>query len=291
MNTMNLSSSNPGDPENALISPRFAEFREALESLYILGNQSGRIHFMGKWPETGAWIFGADLLRYDQDGAKDREHRAQLEAEADARRLELIGIVETLEKQSVKEGSLQTEFVQGLVNKFGRALALHLYAEKIVDRFAPPPPKPVSESEPVAAAPVAPPVPPPAPPVVEEELAPELLQYKEEQISPIETAPPPPPPPPTPPPPPPVQNTAPPPPPAPPVIEEEPLPDFPDDPLGNIQPIDAQPAPVAAPPAASPSVAAPSMPQEFSLEEDDEKKPEQPRPMTFVSAKDTKSSE
>lgn len=147
MNTTPSSLSYPEDQENILISPRFGEFKEALEALYMFKNHSGRLHFMEKWPETGTWIFGADLLRYDQEGTTDIEHRAALEEEAETRRAELIAIMESLEAQSVKDGALQTQYVQELVNKFGRDLSLHLYREKVVDRFAPPPPKSVVEAE------------------------------------------------------------------------------------------------------------------------------------------------
>ncbi len=123
-----------------LESERMADFVEALELLYIIGNISGRIKFAESWPEAALHIFGAELIEFDREGAPDREYRATLEEEADLRRLALLEIADTFEDKSVDKGVLQVEYVQDVMNRLGRAIALNLYAASLVDRFLPPPP-------------------------------------------------------------------------------------------------------------------------------------------------------
>ena len=128
--------------EHALLSPQYDELKEALEVLYIIANLSGRIHFAKSWESVAGYIFGDELMQYDQQGAEDRERRAELEQSAEQRRIDFLEVMDTLEDKSADKGALQIEYVQSLVQKYGRDVSLLLYSQKIVDRFAPPPAAP-----------------------------------------------------------------------------------------------------------------------------------------------------
>ena len=125
------------EPENKLTSDRFEAFKDALETLYLQTNISGRLQFAQNWPEGAAYILGDELMGYDQDGASDKERRAELEQEADERRIELLEFMETVEEKSVVQGALQIDYVSGEIQRLGRPLALCVYGQKIVDRFLP----------------------------------------------------------------------------------------------------------------------------------------------------------
>jgi len=142
--------------ENRLTSEQYDEFREAIDILYIKGNASGRLKFLDNWPAAAALIFGDELVGFDKDGASDLERRAMLEHEAEERRLGMLDILETLESKSVQKGALQMEYVETLVKKLGREIALLLYAPKIVDRFVAPPPPVVEDVQAVEDIPAAP---------------------------------------------------------------------------------------------------------------------------------------
>ncbi|MAF98149.1 MAG: hypothetical protein CMH26_05895 [Micavibrio sp.] len=126
-------------PENkpGLTSLEFDALQDALHTLYIPGNQSGRIHFTQSWPQIANYLFDAQLIHYDTHGATDKAHRDQLELEAIQRLDDLLVSIEGIVEKSAKSGVLQVEFVQPLVNKLGRDLALLVYNEEIVNRFAP----------------------------------------------------------------------------------------------------------------------------------------------------------
>lgn len=131
------------NPQNALTSEQCAEFCKALDILYIRNNLSGRLKFLESWPVAGKLIFGDELIGFDHEGTSDLERRSVLEEDAEMRRLELLDIAQTFEVNSVEKSVLQVEYVENLVQKLGRDLALLLYASNIVDRFIPPPPEPV----------------------------------------------------------------------------------------------------------------------------------------------------
>jgi len=124
--------------DNALLAERFDEFKEALETLYILANMAGRNNFNKAWPLVAQRVLGAELIDYDLNGAKDLERRSELEVEAETRRIELLEALDGVEDKSVHAGALQIEYVQQLVGSLGRELALYVYAKPIVDRFIPP---------------------------------------------------------------------------------------------------------------------------------------------------------
>lgn len=135
------------DPDNKLTSPQFDEFKEALETLYILANQSGRIQFAKAWPAAADPIFGEELTKHDVEGTPDKERRAELEAEAEDRRLELLEFMDNIEDNSIKDGAVQIEYVKQHVERMGRELSLLIYGLKLVDRFIPPPPPQESEDD------------------------------------------------------------------------------------------------------------------------------------------------
>lgn len=123
------------DVDNQLKSEEFEAFFEALEVLYIRGNISGRLNFGEAWPAAARYVFGVELIGFDRDGVDDRARRSVLEEEADARRVALLEIAETLEERSVEKSALQGEYIESVVNRFDKDLMLLLYAPKIVERF------------------------------------------------------------------------------------------------------------------------------------------------------------
>jgi len=131
------------DQENKLTSAQFDEFKEALEVLYVIANISARIQFAKNWPAAAEFVLGKDLIHYDIEGAspEDKEDRAQLEQEAEGKRIALLEFMDTLEAKSVEKGALQIEYVKEAMTKLGRPLSLLIYGEKLVDRFVPPSPE------------------------------------------------------------------------------------------------------------------------------------------------------
>ncbi len=138
------------DQENKLTSNQFDEFKEALEVLYVIANLSARIQFAQNWPAAADFVLGKDLMLYDRDGAtteEDKEDRADLEQEAEARRLALLEFMDTLEDKSVDKGALQVEYVKEAMGKLGRDLSLLVYGQQLVDRFLPPSPEELKQQE------------------------------------------------------------------------------------------------------------------------------------------------
>jgi len=132
----------PAASENRLLSERHKAFQDALETLYIKSNASGRLKFAADWPDIALHIFGDELLRADRDGLKDKTRRAALEQEAEDRRLKLLDLCANLERNSAANGALNVNFAQGVVNNLGRGASLYLYSSWIVDKFLPPPAAP-----------------------------------------------------------------------------------------------------------------------------------------------------
>jgi hypothetical protein len=174
--------SQPGKSDNQLHSERFEAFVQALETLYIKGNQGARITFNREWPAAARFAFGQELIDCDTSGTPDRERRKILEDDAENRRLELIDIAATLESKSVDKGILQVEYVEALVKNLGRDLSLVLYSPRVVDRFMPPPVALEIPLEPVAA-------PPRQEPPISRTIEPATINTLD-QVQPISLAPP-----------------------------------------------------------------------------------------------------
>ncbi len=122
------------------VSDDFEAFHDALETLYIKHNISGRLKFAVQWPAAAAYIFSETLMKFDREGTEDRLHREELEHEADERRLKLLDIAAEYKDKSVEDGMLQMAYVEPLVRHLGRGLALRYYSETIVSRFLSAPP-------------------------------------------------------------------------------------------------------------------------------------------------------
>lgn len=133
--------------ENRLISPQFEELCDALKTLYVKGNQSGRIHFAQNWPAAALYLFTEDLIAYDTDGVTDKDHRDELEVQAEEKQFSLMATLDEVEEKSATSGSLEVEYVEGLIKSLGRDLSLCVYANDIVDRFIAPPSEATKEPE------------------------------------------------------------------------------------------------------------------------------------------------
>ncbi|MBX2833348.1 MAG: hypothetical protein KTR28_00085 [Micavibrio sp.] len=126
-------------PSNDLFAEDFEKTRDDLALLYIRNNQSGRINFAKKHPDLAIYLLGEDLMNYDREGVgENRDHRDALEEEAEGRHDALTTLLGELEENSTLYGSLQSEYVEGVVKKLGRELSLKVYLPKIVNRYLPP---------------------------------------------------------------------------------------------------------------------------------------------------------
>lgn len=121
----------------AAFSDRFDELEEALSLLYIRNNASGRNKFREKWPNVARYIFGEQLIQYDNEGTQDIEHRRKLEEEAGQRRILLKATMVELVDKSVDSGQLQFDYVGSVIDEFGPDLSKFLYAEDVIERVRP----------------------------------------------------------------------------------------------------------------------------------------------------------
>ena len=124
-----------------IFSENFQDFKDALESLYIRDNLSGRNHFRTTWPDVAEFLFGADLVAYDTHGVKDKEHRAELEQAAEDRQKALLKIIAGIEELSVQGGAISREYIEEAMKSMTREVALCIYKEDLVDKFHAPPVK------------------------------------------------------------------------------------------------------------------------------------------------------
>ena len=125
-------------PQLELTAEKFHDLWDALKTLYIKGNQSGRIYFNKEWPIIAEYLFGQELVGFDTSGAGDKERRNALEAEAEEKQFGLLGLLEEIEDKSAKDGVLQTDYVDKVVQTLGRPISLLVYERKIVNRVIPP---------------------------------------------------------------------------------------------------------------------------------------------------------
>ncbi len=121
----------------AAFSDKLEELKEALDLLYIPYNASGRNKFREKHPLVAQYIFGSELIEYDNNGVKNHEHRIKLEEKANERRIDLkITISEVIEK-SVDSGTLMFDYVGQVIDKYGADVSRFLYNDDIIERVRP----------------------------------------------------------------------------------------------------------------------------------------------------------
>ncbi len=131
------SEESPASNSMAAFSNQLNNLTEALDLLYIPYNASGRNKFREKLPSIAQYIFGSQLIKYDNDGTSDIDHRIKLEEEADERRIELkITISEIIDK-SVDQGSLIFDYVGQIIDRYGAEVSQFLYADEIIERVRP----------------------------------------------------------------------------------------------------------------------------------------------------------
>ncbi|MBI1300589.1 MAG: hypothetical protein GC137_02925 [Alphaproteobacteria bacterium] len=121
----------------AAFHEKMPELKEALSLLVIRNNSGGRNNFRQKWPDVARYMFGEKLIEYDNEGTKDREHRAQLEDEASLRRIELNKLLENVIDKSVDKGILNAEYVGETIDKFGVEVIQFVYAADVIERVRP----------------------------------------------------------------------------------------------------------------------------------------------------------
>lgn len=123
----------------AAFSESLKSLSESLDLLYIRNNASARHKFCEEWPDVSRYLFGEELITYDIEGVmlEKRKHRAELEEQADFRRIDLKKTLREIVKKSVDSGALQSEYVSSVIDKYGAALARRLYAEDIIERVRP----------------------------------------------------------------------------------------------------------------------------------------------------------
>ncbi len=121
----------------AAFSNQLDNLTESLDLLYIPYNASGRNKFREKLPSIAQYIFGSQLVKYDDEGTSDIDHRIKLEEEANERRLELkITISEIIDK-SVDQGTLIFDYVGQVIDRYGAEVSQFLYADEIIERVRP----------------------------------------------------------------------------------------------------------------------------------------------------------
>lgn len=124
----------------AAFSNQLQELTDSLNLLYIRDNASGRNKFRHKWPDVALFIFGEQLIVFDNDGvtnSEDRERRRELEAEAGERRVQIKQTISEIVDKSVDQGSLLFDYVGGVIDIYGTGISRFLYAEDVIERVRP----------------------------------------------------------------------------------------------------------------------------------------------------------
>ena len=127
----------PRNNSMAAFSDKLKDLEEALSLLYIPRNLSGRLKFKDKWPEVAQYLFGDELIDYDINGFKDLDRRAELEEEANDRRIRIKQTINEIVDKSVDAGSLMFDYVGGVIDEYGAQMSKYLYAEDVIERVRP----------------------------------------------------------------------------------------------------------------------------------------------------------
>ncbi len=121
----------------AAFSNQLDNLKDALDLLYIPYNASGRNKFRDKLPSIAQYIFGEELIKYDNEGATDPDHRIKLENDADERRIGLKITISEIVEKSVDSGSLIFDYVGQVIDQYGAEVSQFLYADDIIERVRP----------------------------------------------------------------------------------------------------------------------------------------------------------
>lgn len=123
----------------AAFSDKLNDLSDALNLLYIINNASGRHRFRDKWPEVAEFLFDEQLTIFDVEGFEydERPKRSELEEEADFRRIDLKKVISEIVEESVHAGSLQFDYVGGVVDKYGAKMSTYLYDRSVIERVRP----------------------------------------------------------------------------------------------------------------------------------------------------------
>lgn len=126
-------------PSRAAFSDKLEDLGEALSILYILRNRSGRNNFRKKWPLIAEYLFGEELITFDENGVSFDELSlmGELEKKADEKWAALKHVISELPERSVSAGALQFDFVGQVIDQFGATIATFLFAENIIERVRP----------------------------------------------------------------------------------------------------------------------------------------------------------
>lgn len=127
----------PTTDSMAAFSGQLDELTDALGLLYIRNNASGRNKFRSKWPEVALFLFEEQLIKYDNEGTQDREHRSELEFSAGERRIQIKQTIVDIIEKSVDKGSLMFDFVGEVIDLYGAGISRFLYAEDVIERVRP----------------------------------------------------------------------------------------------------------------------------------------------------------
>lgn len=127
----------PQNNSMAAFSDKLKDLEDALSLLYISRNLSGRLKFKDKWPEVAQYLFGDELIGYDINGFKDLDRRAELEEEANDRRIKIKQTISEIVDKSVDAGSLMFDYVGSVIDEYGAQMSKYLYAEDVIERVRP----------------------------------------------------------------------------------------------------------------------------------------------------------
>ncbi len=127
----------PTTDSMAAFSNQLDNLKDALDLLYISYNASGRNKFRDKLPSIAQYIFGDELIKYDNEGVADPDHRIKLENDADDRRIALKITISEIVEKSVDSGSLMFDYVGQVIDEYGAEVSQFLYADDIIERVRP----------------------------------------------------------------------------------------------------------------------------------------------------------
>ncbi len=121
----------------AAFSDKTEDLSSALNLLYIKSNTGGRNIFRAKFPDVAEYLFGSELIKYDNEGTDSLERRKELEHDAGARRIALKMTIADIVDKSIDKGTLQFDYVGQIIDEYGPVVSKYLYAIDIIERVRP----------------------------------------------------------------------------------------------------------------------------------------------------------